>query len=73
VQGDTLRALQLAQQNFAVQKEPADARILLEAALAARLPAAAQPALDWLEASGIESVAMQPLAKALAALSKGPR
>jgi len=73
VQGDTLRALQLAQQNFAVQKEPADARILLEAALAARLPAAAQPALDWLAASGVESVAMQPLAKALAALSKGPR
>ena len=68
VQGDAARALPLAQQNFAVQKEPADARILLEAALAARQPAAAQPALDWMAASGIESVALQPLAAALKAL-----
>jgi hypothetical protein len=65
VQRDAARALQLAQQNFAVQKEPADARILLEAALAARQPAAAQPALDWMAASGIQSVALQPLAAAL--------
>ncbi len=69
VQGDAQRALLLAQQNFAVQSEPADARILLEAALAARNPAAARPALDWLAASGIQSVALQPLAAALA----GPR
>jgi hypothetical protein len=68
VQGDAARALPLAQQNFAVQKEPADARILLEAALAARQPAAAQPALDWLAATGIESVALQPLAAALKGL-----
>jgi hypothetical protein len=68
IQGDAARALQLAQQNFAVQKEPADARILLEAALAARQPAAAQPALDWLAASGIQSVALQPLAVALKGL-----
>ena len=68
VQQDAARALQLAQQNFAVQKEPADARILLEAALAARQPAAAQPALDWLAASGIQSVALQPLAAALKGL-----
>jgi hypothetical protein len=68
VQGDAARALQLAQQNFAVQKEPADARILLEAALAARQPAAAQPALDWMAGSGIDSVALQPLAVALKGL-----
>lgn len=68
IQGDAARALQLAQQNFAVQKEPADARILLEAALAARQPAAAQPVLDWLAASGIQSVALQPLAVALKGL-----
>ncbi len=65
VQGDAARALLLAQQNFAVQKEPADARILLEAAAAARQPAAAQPALDWMATSGIQSVALQPLAAAL--------
>lgn len=68
VQRDAARALQLAQQNFAVQKEPADARILLEAALAARQPAAAQPALDWMAASGIQSVALEPLAAALKGL-----
>jgi hypothetical protein len=68
IQGDAARALQLAQQNFAVQKEPADARILLEAALAARQPAAARPVLDWMAASGIESVALQTLAARLKAL-----
>jgi hypothetical protein len=62
IQGDAPRALLLAKQNFAVQKEPADARILLEAALAAGQGAAARPALDWMAASGIESVALQRLA-----------
>jgi hypothetical protein len=46
VLGDVPRALALAQENFAVQREPIDARILLEAALAARDLAAAQPALE---------------------------
>jgi hypothetical protein len=68
IQRDVPRALALAQENFAVQKEPADARILLEAALAARQPAAARPALDWMAASGIESVALQGLAAQLKAL-----
>lgn len=69
IHGDAVRALLLAQQNFVVQKEPADARILLEAALAARQPQAAQPVLDWMAASGIESVAL----KALAMQLKGQR
>jgi len=42
VQGDAARALELAGRNYAVQREPADARALLEAALAARQPAAAE-------------------------------
>ena len=66
--GDAPRALTLAQQNFALQREPADARILLEAALAARQPAAAQPVLDWMAASGIESVALRGLAERLKGL-----
>ena len=37
--------------NFAVQQEPRDARVLLEAALAAGEPAAARPALDCLAAT----------------------
>jgi Tfp pilus assembly protein PilF len=67
VQGDAARALALAQENFAVQREPVDARILLEAALAAKQPAAAQPALQWLASSGIQSVALAPLAQSLQA------
>lgn len=62
LQGEVPRALALAQQNWAEQKEPADARILLEAALAARDPAAAQAVLDWMAASRIESLALQSLA-----------
>jgi hypothetical protein len=61
VQGDVPRALALAKENFAVQREPIDARILLEAAVAAHDGAAARPALDWAAASGIQSVALQPL------------
>jgi tetratricopeptide (TPR) repeat protein len=70
VQGDAVRALGLAQENFAVQKEPVDARILLEAALAAKQPAAAQPALQWMASSGIQSVALTPLAQRLQALPR---
>jgi len=59
------RALPLAVSNFAVQREPADARVLLEAALAAGQRAAAEPALKWMAESGIESVALQALAAQL--------
>jgi hypothetical protein len=68
VRGDAGGALKLAQANFALQKEVADARILLEAALAARQPSAAQPVLDWMAASRIESVALHDLAARLRAL-----
>ena len=68
LQGQPQRALALAQANFALQREPVDARMLLEAALAARQPAAARPALDWMAASGIDSVRLQALAAQLKAL-----
>ena len=55
-------ALVLARQNFAEQREPADARVLLQAALAARQAAAAAPALAWMAASGIRSVPLEALA-----------
>jgi hypothetical protein len=69
VLGDAKRALPLASANFVVQLEPADARTLLEAALAAKQPAAAAPALKWLDASGIESVVLRSLAAKIKALS----
>lgn len=65
VQGQPQRALALARENYALQREPADARILLEAALAAKQPTAAAPALQWLTDSGIESVPLQALARKL--------
>jgi Tfp pilus assembly protein PilF len=65
VLGDAPRALALARKNYGVQREPADARVLLEAAVAARQPAAAEPVLQWLASSHIESVALQSLAREL--------
>lgn len=65
VLGQAEPALVLARQNYAEQREPADARILLEAALAARQAAAAEPVLQWMASSRIESVALQALARQL--------
>jgi hypothetical protein len=59
------RALELARQNWARQRGPADARILLEAALAAGAPEAAQPVLEWMQATRIEDVALSRLAAQL--------
>ena len=39
--------------------------MLLEAAIAARQPAAAEPVLAWMAASGIESAALRTLAQRL--------
>jgi Tfp pilus assembly protein PilF len=66
LQGDANRALALARSNYAVQREAADARILLEAAIAARRPDAAAPVLAWLQANHVESVSLQSLAGKLA-------
>jgi tetratricopeptide (TPR) repeat protein len=59
-------ALELARRNWATQREPADVRILLEAALAAGQPAAAQPVLDWLDRTGLEHVGIEALVDRLA-------
>jgi tetratricopeptide (TPR) repeat protein len=52
---DPATALALARKNWAVQKEPADIRIYLEAALQAR--DAARPVLDWVALNHTEDVA----------------
>jgi tetratricopeptide (TPR) repeat protein len=69
LQGDAARALPLAVKNFELQREPSDARLLLEAALAAKQPAAAAPALAWLQHTGHRD----PLLDGLAAAAKAPR
>jgi Tfp pilus assembly protein PilF len=68
VRGRPEVALALAQSQYTRQRELADARLLLEAALAARQPAAAQPALQWMRASGVQSPRLQGLARDLGAL-----
>lgn len=55
-------ALRLAQANWETQREPADARILLEAALAAEAPAAARPVMAWMTRTGIEDARLATLA-----------
>jgi hypothetical protein len=59
---DARQALRLATLNFAVQREPRDARILLEAAIAASDAAAAQSVRDWLQHSGFEELRLHALA-----------
>jgi Tfp pilus assembly protein PilF len=59
------RALMLAQENWKVQLEPRDARIFLEAALALKDVAAAQPVLQWLDSSHIEDRYLMSLATQL--------
>jgi len=62
VKGDARRAVALAADNWKVQREPRDARVLLEAALAAGDAAAAAPVLQWMDASGIEDRTLRALA-----------
>ena len=57
--------LKLAQSNWVVQKEPADARVLLEAALAADEPKAAQPVIDWMNRNNVEDAALARIAQRL--------
>jgi hypothetical protein len=53
-----------------VQREPRDARVLLEAALVLRRPDAAQPVLDWMARTRIEDWYLRRLAEQLAAIGK---
>lgn len=48
VEGDADKALELAVENWKVQREPADARVLIEAAVAAHRSIALEPVRAWL-------------------------
>ena len=61
VQHEPKRALQLAEQNWTVQRSPKDMRVLLESALAAREPQAAQPILTLLAHSHLQDPAIARL------------
>jgi len=66
LRGDTRKALELAVRNWTVQKEIADARLLLQAAAAAKDAGAAQPVLDWMREHKVEDVASAALTARLA-------
>ena len=59
-------ALRLAEANWAVQHEPWDARLFLEAALAAGQPEAARPVVEWLATSRMEDRRLRQLVQQLA-------
>lgn len=56
------QALELAQMNWTVQREPRDARILLEAALASgKVKVEAKPTLEFLAQSRLQDARLQAL------------
>lgn len=59
------KALERARENWAVQREPRDARVFLEAAVTLNDRKAAQPVLEWLKSSGIEDTYLLGLAQRL--------
>ena len=61
---DRQEALRLASENWAVQKEPADLRILAEAAAATGDKAAQDAVRQWLAATRLEYAAVSKLASA---------
>ena len=68
LQAEPLAALQLAQENWATQREPADAMLFLQAAIASGRKAAATPVLSWMRELRIEDVRLSALAAQLAVL-----
>ena len=58
---DSQTALTLAQTNWAIQKEPWDARLLLESALAVGSWNAARPVIDWIHTNHVEDMGLQQL------------
>lgn len=66
LEGDAPRALELAVKNWAVQKEPADARVFLEAAVATKDAKTAGPVLEWLRETKFTDPRLLALAKELA-------
>ena len=63
-------ALKLAISNWRVQREPRDARVLLEAAAALHRVEAAQPVLDWMSKTNIEDWYLRRLAEQLTGARK---
>ncbi len=61
IERNAQKALQLSQDNWDVQREPWDARLLLESALATRQLSVASPAIEWLDSSRLEDPILRNL------------
>jgi hypothetical protein len=72
LQGDARQAAQLAAENYRIQKEPRDARIALEAALATGDPDAAQDVQQWLMSSRFEDPRLRALGRQVTLLRSTP-
>jgi tetratricopeptide (TPR) repeat protein len=72
LQHDPHAALEMALRNWQVQRAPWDARVVLEAALAAKQPAAAAAVLEFLQKTKLEDPILAPLAKDLRAQLQEP-
>ena len=59
---DPRRAVQLARANWSLQREPRDARILLEAALASGQSEAARPVLEMMERTRLQDLPLRRIA-----------
>lgn len=60
---DPEQALALASNNWTLQREPRDARVLLEAAIAARKPGPAAPVVEWFDSNRVEDVRLAALVR----------
>jgi tetratricopeptide (TPR) repeat protein len=67
LQHDPQAALSMAERNWEVQRAPWDARVFLEAALVARRPQAAAPALAFLRKTKLQDPIIEPLARQIEA------
>jgi hypothetical protein len=67
LQHDPQTALDMGLRNWQMQREPWDARVVLEAALAANRPQAAAPVLDFLQTTRLEDPLIEPLVRELRA------
>ena len=70
VENEPKRALALAKENWKVQREPRDAQVFLEAAIAANNREAARPMQSWLEENHVEDRYLNNLSWRLKRIAK---
>ena len=69
LRGNAERALALALEDWKKQREPRDARVLMESAIAARKAGAARDALEWMKRTGYQEPRYRALAATLAKMA----